>query len=178
MVCLICLKWLVSLGFIETMAIMLGMGVAPPMTVTNNVIPHTTEMKKPGHQRGTRGGKITSEILHRGYFCFALFLEVPECVGRPHGWGSSDGLWHTGWPSLGILQFSWGPPTPELRTSSAHLTSGCFSRELMQVSSPNYKKQWPHPSPTWFNPSVPDLESLIPAHLKASACLSFLTGIL
>lgn len=88
MVCPICLRRLVSLGFIQTMTIMLGVGMAPSMTVTNSVIPHTTEMKKPGPQRGTRDGKSASKGLQgpglggAGRGAFDLFLGVPECVER------------------------------------------------------------------------------------------------
>ena len=43
MVCPLCLRSWTSLGFIETMTIMLGMGMAPSIIGTNNAIPHTTE---------------------------------------------------------------------------------------------------------------------------------------
>lgn len=72
MVCPICLRRLGSLGFIEMLAIMSGVGVAPLMIVTNNVILHTTEMKEPGHQGETRDGTTVPEKLHRGCFCFVL----------------------------------------------------------------------------------------------------------
>lgn len=56
----VCLRSLVSLGFIEAMAIMLGMGVSPSMTGTNNAIHSTTETGKPGRQRRTRAGKTAA----------------------------------------------------------------------------------------------------------------------
>lgn len=43
MICPLCLRSLASLGFIETMTTMLGMGMAPSIIGTNNAIPHTTE---------------------------------------------------------------------------------------------------------------------------------------
>lgn len=80
MVCPICLRRLGSLGFIEMLAIMSGVGVAPLMIVTNNVILHTTEMKDQGIKERP---EMEQQFLRS---CtgdaFALFLGVPECVGR------------------------------------------------------------------------------------------------
>lgn len=138
----ICLRRLGLLDFIETTAIMLGVGLAPSVTVTNNVILHTTEMKWPGHQRGTRWEMTASERLHRGHFCFVLG-GARMCGKTPMAKGVQMASGTRGWLSLGILQFAWGPPTPEQRASSVLSTSGCFSGELMQDTPLNSKHPWP-----------------------------------
>ena len=135
-----------SLGFIQTTTTMLGVGMATSMTVTNSVvIPHTTETKKPGPQRGSRDGKSASKGLQGpglgggGVGGVDLFLGVPECVERPPPMreGFRWPLAHRAGPHWGSCNLHRGLPTVggrgRGRASSVPSISGCFSRELMQA---------------------------------------------
>lgn len=72
MVCPICLRMLLSLGFIETMTLMLEVGVTPSVTGTNNVIPCTTETGGARASERSQSWKTASESLARGHFWFVL----------------------------------------------------------------------------------------------------------